>query len=176
VIQRRGGHDFFSSSLFTLPLLCLPHFSSTLSLLYSITLPLLCSPLFTLFLLCSALTSSPFLNAANNNSKILSKSVVFHYCLNLYLHLYLCVTVQDSKGWVAFLQQWVAPERFGFEKLDSINYYTSKLIELNKKVGQCYKYTFTLTLSSSIFLSCLIPSFFHSLIYLAYSLSSILAC
>jgi hypothetical protein len=29
----------------------------------------------------------------------------------------------------------VAPERFGFEKLDSINYYTKKLIELNQKVG-----------------------------------------
>lgn len=43
--------------------------------------------------------------------------------------------LQDTKGWVAFLQQWVAPERFGFEKLDSINYYTKKLIELNQKVG-----------------------------------------
>lgn len=35
---------------------------------------------------------------------------------------------------MAFLQQWVAPERFGFEKLDSINYYTQKLVELNQKV------------------------------------------
>ena len=47
------------------------------------------------------------------------------------------VTPQDARGWVAFLQQWVAPERFGFEKLDSINYYTQKLVELNKKVCEC---------------------------------------
>ena len=115
----------------------------------------------------SGLISSPFHNSANNTSS-------FNFCLNLYLSVPVSGTVQDSKGWVAFLQQWVAPERFGFEKLDSINYYTSKLVELNKKVGQYYNNTFILTLSSSVFLSYLIPSFFHSSIHLTYLLTRLL--
>lgn len=71
---------------------------------------------------------------------------------------------------MAFLQQWVAPERFGFEKLDSINYYTSKLIELNKKVGAVGR-----ILSSFFFL---FPSFFFFLLsfVLKYSFSSSFSC
>ena len=51
------------------------------------------------------------------------------------LSLSLCLCSQDARGWLAFFQQWVAPERYGFEKLDSINYYTKKLVELNQKVS-----------------------------------------
>lgn len=42
----------------------------------------------------------------------------------------------DVVGWISFLQKWIAPERFGFEKLDSINYYTAKLVELNQKTKE----------------------------------------
>ena len=74
------------------------------------------------------------------------------------------MTLQDSKGWLAFLQQWVAPERFGFEKLDSINYYTSKLIELNKKVG-----TVGHILSSLFFILYSLFFILYSLFFLLYS-------
>jgi hypothetical protein len=42
-----------------------------------------------------------------------------------------------SDGPLVLLEQLFAPERFGFEKLDAINYYTNKLIELNKAVSKC---------------------------------------
>ena len=98
-----------------------------------------------------------------------------------------CVIVQDSKGWVAFLQQWVAPERFGFEKLDSINYYTSKLVELNKKVGHCYNCSFFLPFFLclpffSYFLASFLSFFYQSYFFffyacsLTYSLGYLLTC
>ena len=32
------------------------------------------------------------------------------------------------------MQRVVAPEIYGFEKIDSLSYYTNRLVELNKKV------------------------------------------
>ena len=40
----------------------------------------------------------------------------------------------DSKTWTSFIQSAIAPEIYGFEKLDSLSYYTTRLVELNKKV------------------------------------------
>lgn len=40
----------------------------------------------------------------------------------------------DDGGFFARLQQLIDPEAFGYQSFDSINYYTNKLIELNKKV------------------------------------------
>ena len=41
----------------------------------------------------------------------------------------------DNKTWTSFLQSAIAPEIYGFEKLDSLSYYTNRLVELNKKVS-----------------------------------------
>jgi hypothetical protein len=42
---------------------------------------------------------------------------------------------RDTEGVINCLQQLVAPERYGFEKLDAIGYYTKKLEELNESVS-----------------------------------------
>ena len=41
----------------------------------------------------------------------------------------------ENKTWTSFIQSAIAPEIYGFEKLDSLSYYTNRLVELNKKVS-----------------------------------------
>ena len=63
--------------------------------------------------------------------------------LTVYLLLYVQITIfpddtvgiaSESNTWTSFIQRMVAPEIYGFEKLDSLRYYTNRLVELNKKV------------------------------------------
>lgn len=40
----------------------------------------------------------------------------------------------ESHSWKSFFQKLIAPERYGYENLDSLAYYTERLQELNSKV------------------------------------------
>ena len=44
------------------------------------------------------------------------------------------LNMDEQTSCLSSIQKWIDPETFGYEAVDSLSYYTSKLIELNKKV------------------------------------------